>query len=107
MAYEHEKSGVTILFDIIRYLLILGGTIYVIFLIWRWNWIVALIAILPVYLIMLNIFGFLTLPLYAFTPENKLKAKAFNAFQNGDVEKGKELTDKFADKFNVNIPDDE
>jgi hypothetical protein len=106
MAYEHEKSGVTILLDIIRHLLILAATGYLVFLTWRWNWIVGLIAVIPIYVVMLNLVGFATLPLYMLTPENKLKAKAFKAFQNGDFEKGKELTDEFTDKFNVNVPEE-
>jgi len=105
MAWEHEKSGTTIFLDILRNLLILVATGYAVFLIWKWNWIVALIAAIPVYIVMLNLFGFLTLPLYAFTPENRLKAKAFKAFENGDFEKGKALTDEFTEKFNVNVPE--
>ena len=104
MAWEHEKSGTTIFLDILRNLLILVATGYAVFLIWKWNWIVALIAAIPVYIVMLNLFGFLTLPLYAFTPENRLKAKAFKAFENGDFEKGKALTDEFTEKYNVNVP---
>ena len=106
MAWEHEKSGATIFLDILRNLLILIATGYVIFLIWRWNWIVALIAAIPVFIAMLNFFGFLTLPLYALTPENRLKAKAFKALEDGDFEKGKALSDEFIEKFNVNVPDE-
>ena len=105
MAYEHTKSGTTIFLDIIRNLLILAATCYVVFLIWKWNWIIALIAAVPVYVIWLNLFGFLTLPLYTVTPENRLKAKTFKAFQKGDFEQGKTLTDKFTKKFNVNMPE--
>ncbi len=106
MAWEHEKSGTTIFFDIVRNLLILVATGYAVFLIWKWNWIFALIAAVPVYIVMLNLFGFLTLPLYAFTPENKLKAKTFKAFENSDFEKGKALTNEFTEKFNVNVPEE-
>lgn len=106
MAWEHEKSGTTKFLDISRNLLILGATGYTVFLIWKWFWIVALIAAIPVYIIMLNLFGFLTLPLYAITPENILKAKAFKALENGDMEKSKALTDEFIKKFNVNVPDE-
>ena len=106
MAWEHEKSGTTIFFDVVRHLLILSGTCYTIFLIWQRSWIFGLLAIIPVYVIMLNLFGFLTLPLYLLTPENKLKAKAFQALQNGDVEKGKALTDEFTKEFNVNVPEE-
>jgi len=106
MAWEHEKSGVTISLDIFRHLLIIAGTGYAVFLIWKWNWIIALISAIPVYIVMLNLFGFITLPLYAFTPENRLKAKTLKAFEKGDFEKGKALTDEFAEKFNVNVPEE-
>lgn len=106
MAWEHEKSGATIFLDILRNLLILIVTGYVVFLIWKWNWIVALIAAIPVYIVVLNFFGFLTLPLYALTPENRLKVKAFKALEDGDFEKGKALSDEFIEKFNVNVPDE-
>lgn len=106
MTWEHEKSGTTIFLDILRNLLILVATGCVVFLIWKWNWIIALIAAVPVYIAMLNLFGFLTLPLYTFTPENRLKAKAFKAFENGDIEKGKVITGEFTEKFKVNVPEE-
>lgn len=106
MAWEHEKSEITIFFDIVRHLLILSGTCYVIFLIWKWNWIVALIAAIPVYIVMLNLFGFLTLPIYTFTPEHRLRIKAFKSLENGEFEKGKALSEEFIKKFNVNVPEE-
>ncbi len=106
MAYEHEKSGTTIFLDIFRNLLILAATSYVVFLIWKWNWIVALIAAIPVYVIMLNLVGFLTLPLYLFTPENRLTAKAFKALRKGDSKQSEALTKEFIEKFNVNVPEE-
>ena len=57
------------LLDVIRNLLILAATVYATFLIWQWHWIAALVACIPVYIVMLNLFGFLTLPLYLLTPE--------------------------------------
>lgn len=106
MAWEHEKSGTTLFIDVVRHLLILSGTCYVVLFIWKYSWIIALIVAIPAYIIMLNLFGFLTLPLYLLTPENKMKAKAFKAFQKGDFETGKALTDKFSKKFNVNVPEE-
>lgn len=105
MAYEHKKSGITIFLDIFRFLLIFTSTAYCVFLIWNWNWIVAIIASIPLYFIMLNLFGFLTLPLYLMTPENRLKSKAFRAFEDGEYEKGKTLTDNYSQNFNVNLPE--
>ena len=94
------------LLDIVRNFLILVAAGYTVFLIWKWNWIVALLADIPIYVIMLNLIGFLTLPLYRLTPENRLKSKAYKAFQRGEVEQGKELTDEFIEKFNVNVPEE-
>lgn len=106
MAWEHEKSRTTLALDILRHLLVLAATCYAVFLIWQWNWVVALIAAIPVYFLTLNLAGFLTLPFYYFTPENKLKAKAYRALMDGDYEQGEALTDEFIDKFNVNVPKD-
>ena len=107
MAYEHEKSGMTILLDVIRNVLIFIATGFLVYLIWKWHWIAAVLATIPVYIVMMNLVGFLTLPLYMLTPENKLKAKAFRALQAGNLEQGKALTDEFTEKFKVNIPQDE
>jgi hypothetical protein len=107
MAYEHEKSGMTFLLDVIRNVLILIATGFLVFLIWEWHWIAAVLAAIPVYIMMMNLVGFLTLPLYMLTHENRLKAKVLRAFQSGEFEQGKALTDEFAEKFKVNIPQDE
>ncbi len=103
MAYEHEKSGTTIFLDLVRYLLIIAATSYTVFLIWKWNWIVALVAIVPVFIVMLNLIGFLTLAIYSLTPENRLKRKGMKAFLDGDFETGKALTDEFVERFHVNV----
>jgi hypothetical protein len=70
--------------DLIRYGLILVATAYATFLIWRWHWLAALVACFPVYLIMLNLFGFLTLPLYALTPESRRIRRQFKGFEKSD-----------------------
>lgn len=106
MAWEHQKSGVTICLDVIRNVAILVGTGWVTVLIWRYNWILGLVAVIPVYLILLNVIGLLTLPLYRFTPENRLKARMHQAMMSGDFEKGKQLTDQFTKQFSVNVPPD-
>lgn len=104
MTWEHEKSGTTLFFDVIRHLLILSGTCYVVFLIWQRSWLVAIIATIPIYLILLNLIGFLTLPLYLLTPESRLGAKAIKASEKGNFETAKTLSDKFSKEFNVNVP---
>jgi hypothetical protein len=106
MAWEHEKSVVTICLDIFRHLLIIAGTCYAVFFIWKLNWIIALIAAIPVYIVILNLCGFITLPLYAFTPENRLKTKAFRSYEKSDFERGKAFSDEFTEKFNVKVPEE-
>jgi hypothetical protein len=105
MADEHEKSGVTITLDILRHLLIIGSTAYIISMIWNWNWIVALIAAVPLYIVMLNLIGFLTLPLYAFTPEKRLLRKGHKAIKAGDFETLRSVNREFEDEYNVNVPE--
>ena len=55
--------------DAVRHVLILGAWGYATFLLWQWHWIAALVACVPVYIVMLNLVGFATLPLYLLTPE--------------------------------------
>ena len=57
------------LLGLVRNLLTMCSTVYGAFLIGQWHWIAAILAVIPVYFIVLNLFGFLMLPLYAFTPE--------------------------------------
>lgn len=71
MSVEGGKSATTVFLDLLRNALILAATGYVTFALWRWHWIVAVVALVPVYIVMLNLFGFLTLPLYLLTPETK------------------------------------
>jgi hypothetical protein len=71
MVVQGGKSAATILLDSLRHIIILAATGYTTFAIWRWSWIAAALALIPVYIIMLNVFGFLTLPLYLLTPETR------------------------------------
>jgi hypothetical protein len=106
MAWDHQKSGVTICLDVIRNVAILVGTGWVTVLLWRYNWILGLVVVIPIYLILLNVIGLLALPLYRFTPENRLKARMHEAIMSGDLQKGKELTDEFIARFKVDVPVD-
>ena len=57
------------LLDVLRHALILGAWGYATFLLWQWHWIAAVLACVPVYVVMMNLVGFATLPLYLLTPE--------------------------------------
>jgi hypothetical protein len=61
----------TRLLDLVRHALILLITAYATLSLWRWHWIAAILVCLPIYVVVLNLVGFLTLPLYAFTPESR------------------------------------
>jgi hypothetical protein len=55
--------------DVARHLLILAATAYATVTVWQWNWIAGIVFCIPLYVVMLNVFGFLTLPLYLLTSE--------------------------------------
>jgi hypothetical protein len=70
----------------------------------RYSSLWAAVAFLPVGVLMLNVCGFLTLPLYQFTPENRLKRRAYRALMRGDFAEADRLTKEFEKRFNVNVP---
>ncbi len=59
----------TLIADIIRWALIIVATIFLVKGLWKVHWILGLVFAVPVYLLFLNLFGFLTLPLYDYTTE--------------------------------------
>ena len=98
------KSSFTKSLDIIRNLLIVATTIYVIYLLWELNWIYAIIGAIPIYIILLNLYGFLTLPLYSFSPERKMikSSKKLSDKYGIDIEnEAKELLQKHSES-NIN-----
>jgi hypothetical protein len=81
-----RKSKTTTFYDLIRYLLILSGTVITFYFLWtKIHPVLAILAAIPVYIVMLNLFGFLTLPLYFFTPESKAASRALKAAEEGDT----------------------
>ena len=73
-----DKPALTVVLDAVRHLLIVSATGYVTWGLWLWHPVAALIGILPVYVFMLNVFGFLTLPFYAITAiGGKAREQAF------------------------------
>src|SRR5262249_46898849 len=102
--WSHTKSTTTLCFDVVRHVLIAATTGYVVVRTWNWQWVVALVVALPLYVALLNLIGFLTLPLYMITPENRLKARIHTAMSNGDLDRARALSSEFAARFNVNAP---
>ncbi len=69
---KQVKSSITkTILDILRNLLIVVVTLYVTNVLWQMNWLYGIIGLIPIYIVFLNIFGFITLPLYFLTPESK------------------------------------
>ena len=81
-----DKSSFTIILDIIRNILILAISGYIVYLLWNWHWLAAIIGAIPIYIIVMNIIGFITLPLYLLTPENRLLKKTSKAMNRGDIQ---------------------
>jgi len=80
-----RESKVTIFWDFIRHVLVLVSTVVALYFLWtRIHWVLAIIVAIPVYIVMRIIFGFLTLPLYFFTPERKVLSMAEKALDKGD-----------------------
>ena len=82
-----HKSEVTCFWDLIRYLLIITSTIIITYFLWtKVHWLLAVVFVIPVYIVMLNLFGFLTLPLYYFTPERRTASNTMDAIEKGDID---------------------
>jgi len=76
------NSIVWYLFDFIRYTLSTGGTAFIASFLWRINWIIGALSIVPIFILLFIITGFLTRPLYFFSPESFNARKALKEFDN-------------------------
>ena len=91
-----RKSEVTLFWDFTRHLLIMTGTVIVTYFLWtRVHWLLAAILFIPVYVVMLNLFGFLTLPLYFLTPECKVFSSAEKALLKGDTSTALQIIEEY------------
>jgi hypothetical protein len=68
-------------FDFIRWFWILGATGYAVKWLWSIHWALGLFLALPVFIISINVIGFLTLPLYLFTTEAQSARKILKDFK--------------------------
>jgi hypothetical protein len=74
---NRKKSITWYLLDFLRFILTFGGTAVIAWYLWKIDWRIAVISILPVFLLLLNIIGFLTLPVYYYVPpEARIARKA-------------------------------
>jgi len=70
MVHAETRSSTWRFLDVAREIAIILGTLKIVSLIWGIGWMLAVIAALPIYAVVMNLVGFLTLPLYWYcTPE--------------------------------------
>lgn len=77
---SRQKSVIWYLFDFIRYTLSTGGTAFIASFLWEINWMIGALSILPIFILLFFITGFLTDPLYYFSPESFATRKALKEF---------------------------
>ena len=75
--------------DFLRYILADAGTAATIWYLWKIDWRIGAIAILPVFILILNIVGFLTPSVYDITLEARASRKAMESFEEFDRDSGK------------------
>jgi len=79
---NRRKKSITWYFlDFIRFLLTFSGTAVIAWHLWKIDWRIGAISILPVFILLLNIIGFLTLPVYVITPESNAAGKALKKLE--------------------------
>ena len=76
-----RKSLMWYILDFLRHILIFAGTAVVAWYLWKIDWRIGAISILPVFILLLNIIGFLTLPIYDITPEVRTGRKMFKKLE--------------------------
>jgi hypothetical protein len=95
----HSWDTIRQVLDVIRHLIIVTSTVVIVYLIWNIYWFLALVAAIPAYILLLNLFGFLTLPLYgliayawsSLTPEGKGMSQMWKRVEKGETEALREL----------------
>ena len=74
-----QKSVSWYVLDFVRYLIVLTGVAWSVCFLWSIYWILGIIAACPIFIILLNLIGFLALPLYRYlTPEGRTAKKALD-----------------------------
>ncbi len=76
---NRQKSITWYLLDFMRHLFSFGGTAIIAWYLWRIDWRIGAIVILPVFFLLLNTIGFLTLRMYDVTPEARIAKDALKS----------------------------
>jgi hypothetical protein len=83
---NRRKSMTWYLLDFLRHTLIFAGTAVIAWYLWKIDWRIGAISILPVFILLLNIIGFLTLHIYYITPEASVSRKAIETLDQFERE---------------------
>ena len=72
----------------------------IVFKIWQSSWLWALLAVIPVFIVVMILQFILMAPLFRRTPEGKLKAEMKQAIKEGRIEEAGALAEEYRRKFN-------
>ncbi len=75
---EREKSFSWYFCDFIRYILVFGGTVLAVRFLWKIDWRLGAIAAIPIFILLVFLFGLLTAPVYYFTSESWAARKKYD-----------------------------
>lgn len=95
----HSWNTIRQFLDVIRHVIIITATIMTIYFLWKIHWLLAIVVVFSTYILLVNVFGFLTLPLYALipygwsslTPEGKAMSEKWKRLEKGETEPLREL----------------
>jgi len=75
---NRRKSVIWYFLDFVRHIIVFAGTGMSVWFIWKIHWILCVVTAVPIFVLLLNLVGFLTLPLYwsDLTPEGRAARKA-------------------------------
>lgn len=89
------------LLDVIRWGLIIGATSLSVERLSTVHWLLGLVLSIPLFVVYMNIFGFLTLPLYGFTIEAIAARKELKDIIESPLRKRKKIASKFRLKAKI------
>ncbi|MGB2863485.1 MAG: hypothetical protein WBC05_09195 [Sedimentisphaerales bacterium] len=82
---NRRQSIIWYFLDFFRHLLVFGGTAFAVQFLWKTDWRLGAIAVIPIFVLLLNLFGFITIHLYNYTPEVRAGRKKYSDEDEGDL----------------------
>jgi len=101
MAESEPKSETWRSLDTIRLLITVPTTVVVFYFIWQIHWILAVYMAITVYILLLNLVGFLTSRLYSLiSSDAKAVSEMWKRVDNGDTDLLHPISDNMVDEAN-------